>query len=121
MSKTIALSIVLLIYLAALSVARYQQFYGSWSEFYYKTLYYSMTGIFILYFTVDEIRGYRVEANRSLSILCKLTLMVNFTLFALGRLQLPGSRFDIFIVDAVIFFLLAEICLRYSLFKRNKA
>lgn len=113
---------VLLIYTACNNLYLYELFYGSWEYRLTKGFFYLYTSVFLTYLVVAEILGYTTNREFQTNIICKLTLLIAFIIFALTQLDIlmPRPRMYFCLLNGSIFALSIIILisgLRHGYFK----
>lgn len=61
----------------------FQLFWGSWSKIHAKCLYYTCTSVIVLFFILDDLRGYSCTLHFKMNIITKLLVLTNFILFTI--------------------------------------
>lgn len=103
--KRAILSLCMLIMLVAgYNLYIYELFWGDWFILHTKGMYYAVAGSVMLYLTINDIIGHSTEIQFEIDIICKITLVINFIIFAVSLFDmLPNHRLYLYLFNGCIF------------------
>jgi len=97
--------LALLLYTGFNNLYIYELFYGSWEYRLTKGFFYFFTSIFVLFLIVGEGTGYRSNREFQTNLICKITLLACFIIFAFTQLDIfmPKPRMYFLSLNGSVF------------------
>lgn len=103
-NRAIANLLIIIANMGCYNLYFYELFWGSWEKITARALYYISTAIVSIYLIIDELYGFTTKEHYQLNLICRLTIIANFILFALILYNiLPDPILYLLILNGSIF------------------